>query len=134
LTSDFADLLRRAASVQRLRTERILAEFEVTPAQFAVLTIIVETPAVSNADVARIEGLTPQTISVIVANLIRSGAVMRIPHAVHGRIQQIEATPAGLDLHRRCSQRVEQLEQRLVRDLSQEQRLSLRRWLRGIVA
>ena len=134
MTSDFADLLRRAASAHRLRAERILAEFEVTPAQFAVLAIIVETPAVSNADIARIEGLTPQTISVIVGNLIRSGAVMRIPHAVHGRIRQIEATPAGLDLHRRCSQRVEQLERRLVRDLSQEQRLSLRRWLRGIVA
>jgi DNA-binding MarR family transcriptional regulator len=134
LNPNFGDLLRRAASVQRARIERALAEFAVTPAQFAVLAIVVETPAVSNADIARIEHLAPQTISVIVANLIRRGAVARIPHAVHGRIQQIEATVAGLELFKRCRERVGRMEQRMVADLSAEERLSLRRWLNGITA
>jgi DNA-binding MarR family transcriptional regulator len=131
--ADFGDLLRRAASVHRLRTERALAEFGVTAGQFAVLSIAIERPAVSSADIARIEALTPQTISVIVANLVRRGAVEKIPHAVHGRIQQIETTLAGLDLFKQCADRVRQLEERLNRELSIEDRPAVRRWLNAIV-
>ena len=133
LKTDFGDLLRRAASIHRLRTERSLAEFGVTAGQLAVLAIVVERPAVSNADIARIEGLTPQTVSVIVANLTRRGAVVRIPHAVHGRIQQIEATDAGLDLFGRCEERTRGLEERLRGEIAVEDRPIVRRWLNAIV-
>jgi DNA-binding MarR family transcriptional regulator len=134
MKNDFGDLLRRAASIHRLRTERSLAEFGVTAGQFAVLGIVVDRPSVSSAEIARIEGLTPQTVSVIVANLMRRGALVRIPHAVHGRVQQIEATIAGLDLFKKCEERAQQPEERLRREISQLDRLTVRRWLAGIVA
>jgi DNA-binding MarR family transcriptional regulator len=133
MKDDFGDLLRRAASIHRLRTERSLAEFGVTAGQFAVLSIVIDRPSVSSAEIARIEGLTPQTVSVIVANLMRRGALVRIPHAVHGRIQQIEATIAGLGLFKKCEQRAQQLEERLRREISQLDRPTVRRWLAGIV-
>ena len=134
MKSNFGDLLRRAASIHRLRTERSLAEFGVTAGQFAVLAIIVDSPSVSNADIARIEGLTPQTVSVIVANLVRRGAVVKIPHAVHGRIQQIEATEAGLDLIKKCWERGQRLEAGLRDELSPENAPVLRRWLSAIAS
>jgi DNA-binding MarR family transcriptional regulator len=49
------DLLRRAAATQRLAMERALAGLCVTPAQYAVLRIIAETPGLSNAEIARVD-------------------------------------------------------------------------------
>jgi DNA-binding MarR family transcriptional regulator len=70
-------LLRQAGAANRLRMERALADLGVTPPQFMVLTMLVAYPGLSNADVARLALLTPQTVSVIVANLLRSGAIAR---------------------------------------------------------
>jgi len=134
MKTDFGDLLRRAASVQRLRTERSLAEFGVTAGQFAVLAIVVDRPSISSADIARIESLTPQTISVIVGNLVKRGALTRVPHAVHGRIQQIEPTPSGLDLFAKCAERVHWLEESLRGEISQMDQPAVRRWLANIAA
>lgn len=128
------DLLRRAATIQRLRTERALADLGVTQGQFAVLAIIVANPAVPNADIARIEGLTPQTVSVIVANLVRRGVVLRTPHAVHGRIQQLEATAAGVELFGMCKERAEKLSRRLSGELTPDELRTVRRWLSAVAA
>jgi DNA-binding MarR family transcriptional regulator len=88
-------LLRQAAVAYRTRLERALAELEVTQPQFAVLTMVAAYPGLSNADLARLSLLTPQTVSVIVANLKRSGLLASQPHAVHGRIRQLALTSRG---------------------------------------
>ena len=126
------DLLRRAATNQRLRTERAFADLGVTQGQFAVLSIIVANPEVSNADIARIEGLTPQTVSVIAANLVRRGAVIRAPHPEHGRIQQLEATPAGRELFEQCEARAEKLNRWLSGGFTPEELGAARRWLSAV--
>ncbi len=100
------DLLRRAAATQRLAMQRALAGVKVTPAQYAVLRIIVETPGLSNADIARIERLTPQTTSLVIANLERKRLVARRAHETHGRIRRAEATEAGLRLLGACRERL----------------------------
>src|SRR5579871_3909689 len=83
-------LLRQAAGAYRYRMERMLADLDVTPPQFSVMTMLNAYPGISNADIARLAVLTPQTVSVIVANLERAGTIKRVPHSVHGRILQIE--------------------------------------------
>ena len=98
-------LLRQASAAHRLRMERAMADVGVTLPQFLVLTMIRAYPGISNADLARLSLLTPQTVSVIVANLERSGAIARRPHAVHGRIQHIDVTPEGLALLDACRKR-----------------------------
>ncbi len=104
--TEIDDLLRRAAATQRLAVERALAEVKVTPAQYAVLSIIARTPGLSNADIAKIERLTPQTTSVIVANLERKRAVLRRAHETHGRIRRAQATETGLRLLTECRERL----------------------------
>jgi len=104
--SEIDDLLRRAAATQRLAVERALAGVKVTPAQYAVLRIIAETPGLSNADIARIERLTPQTTSLVIANLERKRFVVRRAHETHGRIRRAQATEAGLRLLRECRERL----------------------------
>ena len=125
-------LLRQASAAYRLNMERALSDLGVTPPQFAVLTMLAAYPGISNADVARLSFLTPQTVSVIVANLERSGAVARRPHAVHGRIQHIDVTQAGRKLLARCRKRVQAIEQRVVAGISASEEATIRRWLVGL--
>ena len=122
-------LLRQAHTAHRLRMERALADLEVTLPQFSVLTMLVAYPGASGADLARLSLLTPQTMSVIVANLERGGAISRRPHAVHGRIQQIEVTEAGRQLLAKCRNRAKAVEDELLAGVSQTDQLVVRRWL-----
>lgn len=122
-------LLRQAHTAHRLRMERALADLAVTLPQFSVLTMLVAYPGASGADLARLSLLTPQTMSVIVANLERSGSISRHPHAVHGRIQQIEVTEVGRQLLAKCRSRAKAVEDELLVGISQADQTAVRRWL-----
>jgi DNA-binding MarR family transcriptional regulator len=122
-------LLRQAAGAYRHRMERALADLEVTPPQFAVMTMLKAYPGQSSADLARLALLTPQTVSVIVANLERAGSIVRRPHGVHGRILTIELSETGIGLLERCRVRVLALEREVAEGLSQAEETAIRRWL-----
>lgn len=125
-------LLRQAAGAYRLKMERALADLGVTPPQFAVLTMLAAYPGHSNADLARVAVLTPQTMSVIVANLERRGALVRRPHAVHGRIQKLELSQIGRRLLADCRSRAIGVESDLTTNLPAAAERTVRRWLVGI--
>jgi DNA-binding MarR family transcriptional regulator len=122
-------LLRQAAGAYRHRVERTLADLGVTPPQFATLTMVAAYPGLSNADIARLAMLTPQTVSVIVANLERSGSLVRKPHAIHGRILQLELSDSGQALLKTCRGRVHAIEKEVTEGLSPEEERIVRRWL-----
>jgi DNA-binding MarR family transcriptional regulator len=128
-TGHLGYLLRQAAGGFRLRLDRDLADVAVTSPQFVVMTMIAAYPGLSNADLARLSMLTPQTISVIIANLLRAETVIRRHHAVHGRIQQLELTEAGQALLAKCRTRVELIEAQLSAGLSPREEAGIRRWL-----
>ncbi|MBA3377981.1 MAG: MarR family transcriptional regulator, partial [Chloroflexia bacterium] len=88
-------LLRQASATVRLATERALTDLDVTLPQFLVLTMVNAYPGASSADVARLAMLTPQTISLIVANLERAERLRRTVDPAHGRIQRMELTDEG---------------------------------------
>jgi DNA-binding MarR family transcriptional regulator len=122
-------LLRQASVALRTRMDRALADLGVTQPQFAVLTMVAAYPGLSNADLARLSLLTPQTVSVIVANLKRSGALASKPHAVHGRIRHLSLTTKGEHALARCKARVQTLEAGLVAGLSNKEAVAIRQWL-----
>ncbi len=122
-------LLRQAGAAFRARMERALSNLGVTPPQFAALTMAAAYPGLSSADLARLSLLTPPTVSVIVGNLKRSGALVSRPHAVHGRIQQLEVTAAGKKLLARCKRRVEGVEAQIAAGLTPAEERAIRRWL-----
>jgi DNA-binding MarR family transcriptional regulator len=126
-------LVRQASVAVRAAMEKALADFEITPPQFSVLTMIVAYPGVSGADLARLTFLTPQTINVIVRNLEKAGAIEKSAHAVHGRILRLTATARGTALLRRCRGRVNEIEDRLGRLAGREEERVVRQWL-GAVA
>jgi DNA-binding MarR family transcriptional regulator len=124
-----AYLLRQAATVLRTRMDRALAELGVTHPQFVVMTMLAAYPGHSNAELARIALLTPQTVSVIVANLERAGLVSRQAHAVHGRIQHLVLTAQGQAVLTRAKRRIEGVERSMAQGLSGAEEEMVRRWL-----
>jgi DNA-binding MarR family transcriptional regulator len=122
-------LLRQASVAVRARMERVLADIDVTLPQFVVLTMTGAYPGLSNADLARLSFLTPQTVSVIVANLKRVGAIVGRPHPVHGRIQQLTLTDRGRETLDACRVRVQTVESRLLDGLSESEEEIIRSWL-----
>ncbi|TXI01416.1 MULTISPECIES: MarR family winged helix-turn-helix transcriptional regulator [unclassified Cupriavidus] len=127
-----AYLLRQANAANRLRLERALGTVGVTQPQFVVLTMLGAYPGLSNADVARLSLLTPQTVSVIMANLDKMGAIVRQPHPEHGRIQTIALTEHGRRLLADCREHAQALEAHLRAGLNEEEEKIVRRWLTGL--
>jgi DNA-binding MarR family transcriptional regulator len=125
-------LLRQAGTALRAYMERALTDLDITPPQFAVMTMLANYPGLSNADLARLSLLTPQTVSVIVSNLKRSGLLASKPHEVHGRIQTLELTEAGKNVLARCKRRVLAVEKQLGSGLTQKEEQIVRRWLVSI--
>ena len=122
-------LLRQAGATHRLRMERALSGLDMTPPQFVVLTMIQAYPGLSNAGLARLAFLTPQTTSLIVANLLKAGLILRQAHPVHGRILQMELTELGRDRLRAARERALALEAELMEGFSPEDEAVVRRWL-----
>jgi DNA-binding MarR family transcriptional regulator len=122
-------LLRQAGAAHRRRVERALADLEVTPPQFTVLTMLAAYPGISNADLARIAFLAPPTVSLIAANLERAGALARRAHATHGRIRHLDVTPSGKRLLARCRRRVHAIDAELAAMLRPVEERAVRRWL-----
>jgi DNA-binding MarR family transcriptional regulator len=124
-----AYLLRQASAAVRQTIERALHDLGVTQPQFLVMTMVNAYPSSSSADIARLTMLTPQTISLIVANLERAGRLTRSQNPEHGRIQCMELTEQGRALLATCRDRVVVIEAKISENLSPEDEQTLRRWL-----
>jgi DNA-binding MarR family transcriptional regulator len=133
---DISALLRQAAGAQRLAEERLLADLGVTPPQLAALTLIGAHPGLLAADLARKARLTPQTVSLIVANLRRSGLI-REEESTAGatsRARPLALTREGEKTLRMGRERTEAASAKLVEGLRPKREKVLRRWLAAIAA
>jgi DNA-binding MarR family transcriptional regulator len=133
-TGDLAALLRQAAAAQRLAEERLLAGLGVTPPQLAVLRLLGAQPGLLAADIARRLKQTPQTISLVIANLRRAGLVREEDSAAVLRTRPLALTSEGERILRLGRERVEAASARLVEGMRPKRERALRRWLAGVAA
>lgn len=122
-------LLRQAANAYETHLAQTLGDLGITPPQFSVMTMIAAYPGLSNADIARLSFLTPQTVGVIVKNLVKGNIATKHAHAVHGRIQQLQLTDLGRSLLVRAKGRVGTVETELLQELRAEDEQMVRKWL-----
>ncbi len=135
-SGDLAALLRQAAAAQRLAEERLLADLGVTPPQLSVLGFIGARPGLLAADIARRCKLTPQTVSLILANLRRAELIREeeqaAPSAVRAR--PLALTPQGETILRQGRERMDAASAGLVEGMRPKRERALRRWLAGVAA
>lgn len=125
-------LLRQAANAQRRRMDQALAAVGLTHPQFLVLTMVRAYPGCSNADIARLTMLTPQTVHAIITLLLHKELIARQPNAVHGRILNIELTGTGKELLGRGRARALVVESDLQGAMKDVEAVTVRRWLVGV--
>jgi DNA-binding MarR family transcriptional regulator len=118
-------LISQVRAAIRGQLDARLADKKLTAPQYVALTTLEEDAGLSNADMARLCFVTPQTMLRIIENLEQAGLVARTPHPTHGRVRQIELTPRGRKLVGECHQRVLAMERRLVSRLSKRERKQL---------
>jgi DNA-binding MarR family transcriptional regulator len=125
-------LLRQAAHLYQTTMSRTLGDLGLTPAQFLVMTMIAAYPGLSNADIARLTFLTPQTVSVIIGNLEKAAAISRRPHQVHGRIKHLTLTAHGNALLETARHRAHAVDAALLADMTPNAEAALRQGLVSI--
>jgi DNA-binding MarR family transcriptional regulator len=133
-SGDIAALLRQAASAQRLAEERLIADLGVTPPQLSALAMVNANPGILAADLARKAKLTPQTISLIIANLRRAGLVREDEGSISpaARARPLVLTPEGEKILRIGRERTEAASARLIDGLRPKREKAIRRWLAAI--
>ena len=127
-------LLREAQAATRQALEESLRDAGLTVSQANVLTELAYGKARSNAELARMHSVTPQTMIEILASLERRGLISRMTRPDGGRAMPAELTEEGhssvLTVHRA----MRSVEERLLRPLSGEDVSRLRRLLEDCLA
>jgi DNA-binding MarR family transcriptional regulator len=101
----------------------------VTTPQFAVLACLERSPGLSNADLARANLVTPQTMNAIVQKLDDERLLVRRPDPHHGRIRTAHLTPVGRAIVARCLEYADAVEECLLSALSERERARLLEYL-----
>ena len=127
-------MLKQVQHALRTAMDDALRQLGTTASQYAVLSVLSETRAISGAELARRCFVTPQTMNELITALENAGLVARAPHAVHGRILEVSLTEAGELLLGRANAAVAQIEQTMLSGLSDAERAALLDLLRRCAA
>ena len=126
-------LLHRVASALRAEvTATALEPVGLSFPQYICMRILSRFPERSNAELARDTRVSPQAMNMVLRSLEERALVSR-PASVHsGRSLPAKLTRAGVELLARTDAGVRASEQRLMTDLSAEQRREFRRILAAL--
>lgn len=125
-------LLRKTSHVYRLKMERVLAEYSITPPQFTILKIILTYPGFTNAEIARFASLTPQTVNLMISKLEKQNILYKTSHSTNKKIQLIEISDLGKKLMEDCGDAIDLLEDSLVDGFSESEIRIVRKWMKKI--
>jgi DNA-binding MarR family transcriptional regulator len=109
----------RAAINDRVRPHGL------TTLQYTTLSVLGARGELSNAQLARRSYMTPQAMSEVIEALESKGLIRRDPHPNHRRIYPAALTAKGRRVLGECDRAVDELEERVLRDLSPTERASL---------
>jgi DNA-binding MarR family transcriptional regulator len=122
-------LLRQIQGATRRATEEAIRDTNLTAAQANVLTELAYGQARSNAELARLYSVTPQSMVEILASLERGGLISRSAKPNQGRAMPAELTKEGHSRTLSVHLAMRQVEQQLLSALSTADISQLRRLL-----
>lgn len=119
--ADFAESL--GMFVRRVRAAA--ADQELSWSEVSVLKHLARSGPATTADLARLQGMRPQSMRPIVAALERSGMIVRKPHATDGRQVNLELTDKGAAVQKTVGEARKTWLCAAISSLATEQRASL---------
>jgi DNA-binding MarR family transcriptional regulator len=126
-------LIKRAQAAIHVCLEEIVAAHGLGIPQYVVLSFLAETPGLANADLARRAFVTPQSMNEVLKQLESTGLVERRPNPTNARILNAYLTRTGARKRSAVSSQVRELEARLLRGLTSDERQTLNRALLTII-
>jgi DNA-binding MarR family transcriptional regulator len=122
-------LLRQIQGAMRRATEEALRDSGLTAAQANVLTELAYGRPRSNAELARLHSVTPQSMVEILATLERRGLISRLARPNGGRAMPAELTKEGRSQLLSVHLAMRQVEERILNSLSTAEISQLRKLL-----
>ena len=113
----------------RAHLDELLRPSGTTVLQYTALTVLGRRSGLTTAELARNSFVTPQTMGDLVTALERRDLVARHPDPRHARRLLISLTPAGQELLTRMESQVRALEERMLGNLTADERAELRDYL-----
>ena len=111
-------LIKRLELAVRAAMDDIVSDLGVTVPQYTALSVLDRHPGMSGAQLARRSFVSRQAGGEMLASLERKGLVRRAPDAGNRRVLRISLTPAGRTLLVACDAAMDDLEARMLRQLS----------------
>jgi len=122
-------LVRHAWLSMRTVVAGVLAEHELSVAQYGTLILLAESPGSTVAEVARKVGTARQSANELLGGLERSGLIERRAHPQDRRSQQVFLTELGRDRIDAATPAVQAVEAQLEAEFNAGDRESTRSWL-----
>lgn len=127
-------LLRQASTAAQQAVDRTLADLGLSLAQYSALTMINSYPNLSNADLARLSMLTPQSAHEVVQRLDSRGLISKTPSPDNKRIHRLQITADGKTLLAEARMRSEAVELLLREEAATVNEAEIRRWLVAVAS
>ena len=119
-------LVKRLELAVRSEIDATVGQYGVTVLQYTALSVLARHPGLSSAQLARRSFVSMQAGSEMVGVLERKGLISRSPHESNRRVLRISLTSAGEELLHACQPAIDDLERRMLKQLSDERLQSLR--------
>ena len=129
---DLGYVIKRAQQALRNAIDPALSDLGLTAAQYAALYNLRRHPGASNAELARLSFVTPQTMVRIVSGLEHAGLIRRAPSPAHRRVLQARLTGKGASALRQAQHRVDAIHAHMLYGIPPAETERLLGWLTRI--
>jgi DNA-binding MarR family transcriptional regulator len=133
LDQSLVHLLHRAVQVADLAFLDRVAEVEITPRQFAVLTAVANDPSASQTQLVAVTGVDRSTLADLVKRLVKKGLLQRKRSRDDARAYEVRLTPRSEALIDRLTKRAVKADEALLAHLNQSERSALLAALDGLI-
>jgi DNA-binding MarR family transcriptional regulator len=122
-------LVKRVQLALRTMLDSTLVGLDLTTAQYAVLYHLAHSPGASNAELARLSFVTPQTMIRLVIDLESKHFLVRRPSPRDPHRLDARLTTDGTKVLRAAQRQVDAIHDRMIGDLSRAEQEQLATWL-----
>ncbi len=125
--------LRRADLAMQAVKEPPLRAVGLSGSHYALLVNVHSMPGLTGAELARLIGVTPQAVALLIAKLVDGGLIERRRHPRHRNVQELHLTDAGEQELAAAEHLISDLERHLREALGTERHARLRELLEQVI-